>query len=105
MKTAQLKGSGLPGVGYLFSLFSLKSAFRMRILTTALLIIGTTANAQTQLSLKDAIKIALDNYGTIKAKQAYVKASTAAVVEAKLDYLPNFNLAAQTDYGTANGQN
>ncbi|WP_246104256.1 TolC family protein [Mucilaginibacter corticis] len=105
MKIAQLKSSGMPGVGYLRPLFFGSITSPVRIFVLALVMFSTTIKAQTPLTLKQAIKTALDNYGIIKAKQAYVKASTASVVQAKLDYLPNFNLSAQADYGTANGIN
>jgi outer membrane protein TolC len=62
------------------------------------------ADAQT-LSLKDAVKTALTNYGTIRAKADYVKASQANVLEAKREYLPDLNISAQHDYGTINGSN
>lgn len=68
-------------------------------------VINHRAFAQTPFSLKESLKIAVENYGTIKAKSAYAKASTTAAVQARLDYLPNLNLSAQTDYGTVNGQN
>jgi outer membrane protein TolC len=61
--------------------------------------------AQQVLTLKEAIRTAINNYGTIKAKSNYADASKASVVQAKRDYLPNFNLSAQQDYGTVNGQN
>ena len=61
--------------------------------------------AQQNLSLKEALKISLENYGTIKAKEKYAAASKAGVQQSRLDYLPNVNLSAQTDYGTVNGQN
>ncbi|MHA4810682.1 TolC family protein [Flavitalea flava] len=57
------------------------------------------------LSLKDAVRTALSNYGTIRAKSNYVKASGANVLETKREYLPDLNLSAQQDYGTINGQN
>lgn len=60
--------------------------------------------AQT-LSLKDAIKIGLENYGSVKAKSNYANASRETVKQANRDYLPNLNLSAQQDYGTINGQN
>ncbi len=66
--------------------------------------ITTGANAQT-LSLKQAVSTALANYGTIKAKDSYANASKSTVVQAKREYLPNFSLSAQQDYGTINGQN
>ena len=57
------------------------------------------------LSLKDALKLSVDNYGTVKAKFKYAEASQKAVKKAQLDYLPNFNLSSEINYGTANGQN
>ncbi len=64
----------------------------------------TGANAQT-LSLKQAVNTALANYGTIKAKDSYANASKSTIQQAKREYLPNFSLSAQQDYGTINGQN
>ena len=61
------------------------------------------ANSQT-ITLQEALQTALVNYGTIKAKAAYLKASEASRKQAVLDYLPNLNVAAQQAYGTANGQ-
>lgn len=68
-------------------------------------LIVSPAGAQQQLSLKEAIAIAIQGYGTIKAKASYAAASQASVDQARRDYLPNLNLAAQQDYGTVNGQN
>jgi outer membrane protein TolC len=103
MKISLLKKPGLPGR----ESFCPNSSYLGSFLTAAfiLMLLGTNANAQNTLSLKQAIKIGLDNYGIIKAKEAYAKSAAASVVQARLDYLPNFNLAAQGDYGTANGQN
>ena len=60
-------------------------------------------NAQT-LNMKEAISTAIANYGTIKAKTNYVNATRQTLEQSKRDYLPNFTLAAQQDYGTVNGQ-
>ncbi len=57
------------------------------------------------LTLNDAVEKALTNYGTIKAKNNYINASRAAVLQSKKEYLPNLNFSAQQDYGTVNGQN
>lgn len=57
------------------------------------------------LTLKEAMAKGLENYGTVKARQNYAKASEAAVQQSKRDYLPNLVLSAQQDYGTINGQN
>ncbi len=64
---------------------------------------GMRAGSQT-LTLKEAVNTALNNYGTIKAKGNYLKSSQASVKQASSVYLPNFSLAAQQAYGTANGQ-
>ena len=56
------------------------------------------------LTLQEAINSTLNNYGSIKAKGNYLKASQASAKEASTAYLPNLNLAAQQAYGTANGQ-
>jgi outer membrane protein TolC len=69
------------------------------------LFLGLVNRAASQtLTLKDAINSALNNYGTVKAKGNYLKASQASVKQASSVYLPNLNLAAQQAYGTANGQ-
>ncbi len=68
-----------------------------------LLLPGIQARSQT-LTLQAAVNSALNNYGTVKAKGSYLKASQASVKEASSVYLPNLNLAAQQAYGTANGQ-
>ena len=73
-----------------------------------LLLIFNTCKSFSQekiLTLKEAIHIALDNYGTIKAKLNYVKASEAAVAQSRKEYLPDLNISMQQDYGTVNGQN
>ncbi|HEY4289909.1 MAG TPA: TolC family protein [Puia sp.] len=71
----------------------------------AALLCSGPLRAQQSMSLKDALRIAIANYGTIKAKNSYAAASRAKIVQARLDYLPNVNLGAQLDFGTANGQN
>jgi len=69
----------------------------------ALLLSIPTVNATAQaLTLKQAVQTALNNYGTIRAKVNYLKASQANVKEVKTEYLPDLNLAAQQVYGTAN---
>ena len=60
---------------------------------------GATAQV---LTLKQAVQTSLTNYGTIRAKANYVKASQANVKETKREYLPDINFAAQQDYGTIN---
>lgn len=74
------------------------------LLLSSLMITAVAADAQT-LNMKEAISTAVKNYGTIKAKADYVEASKQGVIQSKRDYLPNFSLSAQQDYGTVNGQN
>lgn len=66
---------------------------------------GTSSYCQQILSLKDAVNIATKNYGILKAKSNYVKASSAAVDQAKKENLPDLSLSGQQDFGTINGQN
>lgn len=75
-----------------------------KLLLLLLLLLPSMSNGQI-LTLKDAVTIAAENYGTIRAKSAYVGASKAGIAESKREYLPNLGLSAQQDYGTANGQN
>lgn len=70
-----------------------------------ILISCQTSSGQQKLTLKEALKISLENYGTIKAKMKYYEASKSEVAQAKSDYLPNLNLSAQSDFGTINGIN
>ena len=69
-----------------------------------IILFAYTSSAQT-LTLKEAVTTALTNYGTIKAKNNYANASKSTIQQTKRDYLPNFSLSAQQDYGTINGQN
>ncbi|TLV03073.1 TolC family protein [Dyadobacter luticola] len=57
------------------------------------------------LTLNNAVETGLNNYASIKAKNNYLSASKATVLQSKKEYLPNLNLSAQQDYGTVNGQN
>src|SRR6478752_3516658 len=68
------------------------------------LIFASVSYSQT-LSLKEAIKTGLENFGSIKAKNNYANASRETLKQSRRDYLPNLNLSAQQDYGTINGQN
>src|SRR4051794_3899819 len=76
---------------------------RKVILISLFLQSATHAGSQT-LTLKGAVNTAINNYGTVKAKSSYLKASEATVKEASTYHLPNVNIAAQQAYGTANGQ-
>jgi len=68
------------------------------------LIFANAGFSQT-LSLKEALQTGLENYGSIKAKTNYSKASRETLEQSRRDYLPNLNVSAQQDYGTINGQN
>jgi outer membrane protein TolC len=60
--------------------------------------------AQKTLTIKEAEKIALANYQTIKAKANQLNASKASLTETRTEQLPNVNVSAQQDYGTVNSQ-
>lgn len=57
------------------------------------------------VGMKDAMAMAVQNYGSIRAKSSYVRASEAELARARRAYAPNLVLSAQQDYGTINGQN
>ncbi|HJP63297.1 MAG TPA: TolC family protein, partial [Mucilaginibacter sp.] len=60
---------------------------------------------QKVLTIKDAEQLALGNYASIKAKANQLNASKAYLTETKTEYLPDFTVSAQQDYGTINGTN
>jgi len=59
---------------------------------------------QKPLTLKEALKTGVENYGSIKAKKNYAAASKLSVEQTKREGLPNLNISAQQVYGTVNGQ-
>src|ERR1700761_3643036 len=63
------------------------------------LFITAGVNAQV-LTMRQAVQNALNNYGTIRAKANYAKASAANVKEARREYLPDINFSLSQDYGT-----
>lgn len=75
-------------------------------IVTALLIFSASipgsSNAQNVLTLPAAVQTAVQNYGTIKAKLNYAKASATEVTETKREYLPNLNFGAEQVFGTVN---
>ncbi|HSB94692.1 MAG TPA: TolC family protein [Flavitalea sp.] len=73
------------------------------LLLPACCMVGFVGHSQT-LNLKEAVKVAMDNYGSIKAKGNYLKASQAGVRQAQVDFLPAISVGAQQAYGTVNGQ-
>jgi outer membrane protein TolC len=56
-------------------------------------------NAQV-LTMRQAVQNGLNNYGSIRAKANYAKASAANVKEARREYLPDINFSLSQDYGT-----
>src|SRR3954463_2536753 len=74
-------------------------------ITLLFFLIFASSGYSQNLTLKEAIKTGLENYGSIKAKTNYTNASRESLKQSKRDYLPNLNLSAQQDYGTINGQN
>lgn len=76
-----------------------------RLLLIGLLITSWPLLRAQNLSMKEALSAALNNYPAIKAKSNYVNASKASLQQSKNDYLPNLVVSAQQDYGTVNGQN
>jgi outer membrane protein TolC len=75
-----------------------------KITVLIVLMLSAAAASSQTLTLRDAVRTALDNYGTIKAKSDYLRSSQASAKQAASEYLPNLSLAAQQAYGTANGQ-
>jgi outer membrane protein TolC len=63
---------------------------------------GFYANGQV-LTLKQAVNTAINNYGIIKAKAGYLKASQALAKGTSQQYLPDVSIGAENVYGTANG--
>jgi outer membrane protein TolC len=55
---------------------------------------------QNPLTLQQAVKTAVQNYGTIKAKLNYAKAAETEVTESKREYLPNLNFGAEQAFGS-----
>lgn len=79
--------------------------FNFFILTVLFISEATESMAQTEpLTLKDAIRTGLANFGTIKAKANYINASKVNVERSIREYLPDLTLSLQQDYGTVNGQ-
>jgi len=75
-------------------------------LTLASLFISHFAAGQNAvLTMNEALERSLANYGTIKAKANYTQAARASVRQSQKEYLPDFSVSGQHDYGTINGQN
>ncbi|HEX8061061.1 MAG TPA: TolC family protein [Cyclobacteriaceae bacterium] len=77
----------------------------VRIIVSLMVLCAGHANAQEVLTMRRALELGVNNYGSIKARSYQVEASKNSLTQAKRDYLPNVVLSAQQDYGTVNGQN
>ncbi|NUY81479.1 TolC family protein [Flavobacterium sp. MAH-1] len=77
---------------------------KLQNLMFLLLLTAVSGSAQI-LTMPEAIQTGVANYGTVKAKENYAKASGETVKQTRRDYLPNLVLSGQQDYGTVNGQN
>lgn len=69
-----------------------------------LFFVGHGLAAQETLSIQDALSLAVENFGSIKAKAQYAESFDLLTDKAKRDYLPNANIGIQQTYGTVNGQ-
>lgn len=76
-------------------------------LASAFLFSSTSIKAQEvkALSMKEAIKVGMDNYPAIQAKKNQLNSSKSYLKETRTEYLPDLNFSAQNSYGTINGQN
>lgn len=64
----------------------------------------TASYAQKLLTLKEALKTGIENYGSIKAKLQYASASKISIEQTKREQLPNINFGVQQAFGSVNGQ-
>lgn len=69
------------------------------------LLIPVCGIAQEKLTLARTLEIAVENYGSIRAKRYHSEASKTLIELARRTNLPNVNLGLQQDFGTVNGQN
>jgi len=79
-----------------------------RFLLLLSLVFGFTqvqAQQLQSLGMKDAIRIGLENYGAIKAKNNQLNSAKSQLKETKTEYLPDLTLSAQNVYGTVDGIN
>lgn len=83
--------------------FRIKLNSRLWCILPLLLISTQQLTAQDKLTIKEAVEMAVTNYGNIRAKGYYAASSKALAGQAKREYLPDLTLSAQQDYGTVNG--
>lgn len=74
------------------------------MIVSVMVLLGQRTLAQETITMQEALQLALENFGTIKAKTQYSQSFDLLSEKARRDYLPNFNLGAQQVYGTVNGQ-
>lgn len=84
-------------------IYMLRSCIYILLILLSCVLTPVLAQQKT-LSLKEAVRIALANYSTIKAKANYAKASGAALKGTYREHLPDVSFSLQQDYGTINGQ-
>ncbi len=65
---------------------------------------GQELLAQETLTIQNALDLAVENFGSIKAKSQYAESFELLADKSRRDYLPNANLGVQQTYGTVNGQ-
>lgn len=75
------------------------------IIALALILCAGYTSAQEILTMRQALDLAVKNYGSIKARAYQVEASKNSLSQSRRDYLPNVVLSTQQVYGTVNGQN
>lgn len=80
------------------------SAIRLVLFFTIVINTFIADAQQKPLTIKEAVKTGMENYGTIKAKANYINASKASLQGIRREALPDLSLSAQQDYGTINGQ-
>ena len=108
METSLLKNKCATILGCKISIYArpMYNKFRLYFTVFSLVFVpGSSSFAQEVLSMKEAIKIGLENYPVIKSKANQLNASKAYLSETRSEYLPDLNISAQQDYGTINGIN
>lgn len=83
----------------------LNNYYLYSILTVLITFFSIDGHAQKTLSMKEAVRIGVENYPVIKSKANQLNASKAYLTETRTEYLPDLNLSGQQDYGTINGTN
>ncbi len=82
-----------------------KTSMRIKwMIVVVMCVFGRQLAAQETVTIQEVLALAVENFGTIKAKEQYARSFELLTDKARRDYLPNFNLGAQQVYGTVNGQ-